>query len=78
MAHILHGAPLIAEGSEGVNALMLSNAMHLSSWLGKPVTTPIDEGLFAGLLAERAKHSRHKDTRDVTFVTDHSATGRAL
>ena len=77
-AHVLHGAPLIAEGEEGINALMISNAMHLSSWLGQPVTTPIDEALFASMLAERAKHSRHKNTRDVTFVTDHSATGRAL
>ena len=77
-AHILHGTPLIAEGAEGLNALMLSNAMHLSSWLGYPVTTPIDEELFAAMLAARAKHSRHKHTQDVTFVTDHSATGRAL
>ncbi len=77
-AHILEGTPLVAEGAEGVNALMLSNAMHLSSWLGRPVTTPIDEQLFAEMLAERAKHSRLKTTGDVTFVTDHSATGRAL
>jgi len=77
-AHILHGTPLVAEGAEGVNALMLSNAMHLSSWLGYPVTTPIDEELFAGMLAVRARQSRHKDTHDVTFITDHSATGRAL
>lgn len=77
-AHILHGTPLVAEGAEGVNALMLSNAMHLSSWLGYPVTTPIDEELFASMLAVRAKQSRHKDTHDVTFITDHSATGRAL
>ena len=77
-AHVLHGTPLVAEGEEGINALMISNAMHLSSWLGQPVTTPIDEALFASMLAERAMHSRHKNTRDVTFVTDHSATGRAL
>ena len=77
-AHILHGTPLVAEGAEGLNALMLSNAMHLSSWLGYPVTTPIDEELFAALLSERAKRSRLKATKDVTFVTDHSATGRAL
>ena len=68
----------MAEGAEGLNALMLSNAMHLSSWLGYPVTTPIDEELFAALLSERAKRSCLKDTKDVTFVTDHSATGRAL
>lgn len=77
-AHVLHGTPLIAEGEEGINALMISNAMHLSAWLGYPVTTPIDEELFASMLAVRARNSRHKDTRDVTFVTDHSATGRAL
>ena len=77
-AHILHGTPLVAQGAEGVNALMLSNAMHLSSWLGYPVTTPIDEALFAAMLAVRAKQSRHKNTQDVTFHTDHSATGRAL
>ena len=77
-AHILHGTPLIAEGAEGLNALMISNAMHLSSWLGYPVTTPIDEELFAAMLAARAKHSRRKNTEDVTFVTDHSETGRAL
>jgi len=77
-AHILHRTPLVAQGAEGVNALMLSNAMHLSSWLGYPVTTPIDEELFAAMLAVRAKQSRHKNTQDVTFHTDHSATGRAL
>ncbi len=77
-AHILRGEPLIAEGEEGRNALMLSNAMHLSSWLGRQLTLPIDEEQFAQLLLEKAAHSRHKTTRDVTFTTDHSATGRAL
>ena len=77
-AHILHGAPLVAKGAEGVRALMLSNAMHLSSWLGRPVELPIDEALFARLLAERRSTSRHKEGRNVTFHTDHSATGKAL
>ena len=77
-AHILHGEPLVAEGAEGVNALMLSNAMHLSAWLERPVTLPIDEALFARLLRARRLTSRHKDTKDVTFTTDHSATGKAL
>ncbi|MBP3540665.1 MAG: Gfo/Idh/MocA family oxidoreductase [Clostridia bacterium] len=78
VAHILHGTPLVAEGWEGRNGLMLSNAMHLSSWLGQPVTLPVDEALFASMLLEKASHSRLKDTKDVTFVTDHSATGSAL
>ena len=42
-AHIQTGAPLVADGREGINGLMLSNAIHLSSWLGETVTLPIDE-----------------------------------
>ncbi|MBQ8314099.1 MAG: Gfo/Idh/MocA family oxidoreductase [Clostridia bacterium] len=77
-AHILHGTPLVAEGEEGLRALMLSNAMHLSAWLDRPVELPIDEELFARLLRARRLTSRKKDTTDVTFTTDHSATGKAL
>ena len=51
-AHILRGGPLVADGREGLRGLMLSNAMHLSSWLGKAVTLPIDEKLFYQLLTE--------------------------
>ena len=77
-AHILHGTPLVAEGEEGVRALMLSNALHLSAWLDRPVELPIDEELFARLLRARRLTSRKKNTTDVTFTTDHSATGKAL
>ena len=77
-AHILHGEPLVARGEEGIRALMLSNAMHLSSWLERPVTLPIDEDQFARLLRARRLTSRIKDTQDVTYFTDHSATGKAL
>lgn len=77
-AHILHGTPLVAEGEEGLRALMLSNAMHLSAWLDRPVELPIDEELFARLLRARRLTSCKKNTTDVTFTTDHSATGKAL
>lgn len=76
-AHILHGTPLVARGEEGLCALTLSNAMHLSAWLERPVTLPMDETLFAKLLTARRLGSRLKDTHDVTFHTDHSATGRS-
>ena len=76
-AHILHGTPLVADGREGIRGLMLSNAMHLSSWTGKPVHLPIDEGEFVRLLAEKRLHSRKKQVKEVTFATDHSGTGRA-
>lgn len=58
--HILSGAPLVAEGYEGINGLMLSNAMHLSSWLGQKVTLPVDEELFYNELSKRAANSRKK------------------
>ena len=71
-AHILRDEPLIADGREGIRGLMLSNAMHLSSWLGKPVSLPIDEELFLQLLNERCKNSRNKEERDVTISTEGS------
>ncbi len=68
-AHILRGEPLIADGREGIRGLLLSNAMHLSSWLDKPVSIPFDEQLFKDLLMERCAHSRHKEETDITFDT---------
>lgn len=65
--HILHGSPLVADGREGINGLMLSNAMHLSDWLGKAVTLPIDEELFLRLLSERRAASRKKQETDVVL-----------
>ena len=71
-AHILRGEPLVADGREGLRGLMLSNAMHLSSWLGREVTLPIDERLFYDLLMERCQTSRMKEGRDVTLSTEGS------
>lgn len=51
---------LSPNGFEGINGLMLSNAMHLSSWLGRKVTLPVDEELFYRLLSERAANSAKK------------------
>ena len=71
-AHILRGGPLVADGREGLRGLMLSNAMHLSSWLGKAVTLPIDEKLFYQLLTEKCRTSRRKEERDITMQTEGS------
>ena len=57
---ILRGEPLIAHGSEGINGLTISNAMHLSSWLGKPVELPIDKDLYYEELKKRIATSRLK------------------
>ena len=69
-AHILRGEPLVADGREGIRGLMLSNAMHLSSWLGRPVDLPFDEKQFRDLLMERSRHSRRKEEADITFSTE--------
>ena len=57
---ILRGEPLVADGREGINGLMLSNAMHLSAFLGKEVELPIDEELYHEELKKRIATSRHK------------------
>ena len=69
-ANILRGEPLVARGEEGINGLMLSNAMHLSSWLGKEVTIPFDEDLFLEELNKRRATSKVKTAvQEVTFDT---------
>ena len=72
-ANILRGEPLVADGKEGINGLTLSNAMHLSSWLGQPVNIPFDEDLFLEKLNELRKNSKKKDNVvEVTFDTSNS------
>ena len=69
-ANILRGEPLVARGEEGINGLTLSNAMHLSSWLGKMVEIPFDEDLFLEKLNELRANSRIKENvQEVTFST---------
>ena len=62
---ILRGEKLVADGREGIRGLMLSNAMHLSAFLGKEVTLPIDEELFFEELKKRIAVSRHKESNPV-------------
>ena len=67
--HILNGGPLVAEGTEGINGLMLSNAMYLSSWLDKTVELPFDEDLFLDELNKRRKLSKKKEDKGIVFDT---------
>ena len=76
---ILRGEPLIAGGEEGINGLTLSNAMHLSSWLKRPVEIPFDEELFLEELNKKRAASRKKEhVNEVTFNTKGSyGSGKA-
>ena len=71
---ILRGEPMIADGREGIHGLMLSNAMHLSAFLGKEVELPIDEDLFYEELKKRIATSRHKTNTVEAVVADLSNT----
>ena len=64
-AAIEKGGKLVADGREGINGLMLSNAIHLSAWTGETVSLPIDEKKFYDMLMEKCKTSRHKEEVDI-------------
>jgi predicted dehydrogenase len=69
---ILRGTPLVADGKEGINGLYISNAMHLSSWLEKTLSLPVDEDLFLEELDKRRAQSKKKSGEDKIFNTEGS------
>ena len=74
---ILRGTELVAHGSEGINGLMISNAMHLSAFLDKTVTLPIDEELFRDELMKRVATSRRKEGGAAVIADTSSSYGGA-
>ncbi len=70
--HISDGTPLVADGREGINGLMISNAMYLSSWLGETVSLPIDEEKFLELLNKKRATSKHKEDKGIIMSTQGS------
>ncbi len=74
-AAILRGEPLVANGEEGIRGLSISNAAHLSSWLGRPVDLPVDEDVyFAELQKKIAAGKAEKDNVIETVQGDMSST----
>lgn len=65
---ILNGGDLVAKGQEGINGLTLSNAMHLSAFLGKEIELPFDEDLYYNELMKRVATSKKKDNVKVSFT----------
>ncbi len=57
---ILEGAEQISPGEEGINGLTLSNAIHLSSWIGDWVEIPFDEDKYYDMLQDKIKNSTVK------------------
>ena len=71
-AHLLRGEKLVAEAEDGLRALQLSNAIHLSGWTGKRVGIPVPPEEFDRELAKRIAGSRIRNSCDITYETDHS------
>ena len=72
---ILRGTPLVADGREGIRGLTLSNAMHLSAFLGREVRIPYDEDLYYEELMKRVAASRYrKDGAEKVVFADVSDT----
>lgn len=62
---ILKGSPLIAEGSEGINSLEISNAAYLSEWTGnKEIKLPLCGEEFDGYLRRKMASSVFSEGAD--------------
>ena len=73
-AAILRDEPMTANGTEGINGLTLSNAMHLSAWLNKDIEiATLDDELYYNELMKRVATSRRKVDVKAT-VNDTSGT----
>lgn len=72
---ILHSGKLVAEGKEGIYGLTLSNAMHLSAFLGRPVEIPFDEELYYEELMKRVSCSKRKTTTKAVFADTSNSYG---
>jgi predicted dehydrogenase len=74
-AAILHGDEMVANGKEGINGLTLSNAMHLSSFLGKTIELPLDEDVYYEELMKRVATSRRKTVVKAVFADTSNTYG---
>ena len=72
---ILNGGELVAKGQEGINGLTLSNAMHLSAFLGKAVEIPFDEELYYNELMKRVATSKRKVGGKTAFADTSNTYG---
>ncbi len=66
---ILGLEPVYAPAEDGLNGVELANAMHLSTWLGREVTLPIDDELFYEELKKRIAVSKPHRKPDEGKVT---------
>ena len=72
---ILGDGQLVADGREGLNGLILSNAMHLSSFLGKEITLPFDDEVYYEELMKHVSTSKEKGPSVIPFADTDDVMG---
>lgn len=73
--HIRTGAPLLADGREGIHQVTLTCGAYLSAWTDAWVDLPLDEALYDQKLAERC--AREKAENKKKTVTP-AASGESM
>ncbi len=64
---IEHGGELVAYGEEGLNQIMLTNAIYMSTWTNGWIDLPFDDDAYYALLQERIATSQPKAVADKTL-----------
>jgi predicted dehydrogenase len=67
---ILGTEALFVDGVEGLNGVVLMDAMLLSTWLNKGIDLPFDDELYLEELNKRRKASKKKDVSDIVLNTE--------
>lgn len=57
--HLLRGIPMVADGTDGLRAVQLTNAAYLSSWTQSKLRLPVDDALFGQLLQQRIREEQN-------------------
>ena len=69
------GQSSYAAAKEGIRGLSISNAAHLSAWLGKEIKLPVDEDVYYAELQKKiAAGKAEKDNVVATVQSDMSST----
>jgi predicted dehydrogenase len=61
---VLNGEELISPGYDGMNALQIINAIHLSDWTGETVRLPVDKEKFKALLDQKIAASSLRKVKE--------------
>jgi aryl carrier-like protein len=67
---ILGREELFVQGEEGLDSVILMNAMLLSTWLNKGIKLPFDDDLYLEELNKRRRQSSKKQSQDMILDTE--------